>query len=177
MRSSLLLFLGVLLASAQTTGSATLLGTLTDSSGAVVAGAKVTVVNTGTSFTSSSVTNAEGYYFVPYLSPGTYHLTIEAPGFKRYVRDGILLRTNESPRIDVALEVGAVTEAVEVTGAAPLLETETSASGGVLGVETFVKIPVLQKLVFRLTLYLPGTQVVNGVHAMGQRDRSMGYAL
>ena len=177
MHCLLLLVLGSLLASAQTTGTATLLGTLSDSTGAVVAGAKVTVVNNDTAFTSTTVTNADGYYFVPYLNPGAYHLTIEALGFKRYVREGIVLRTNESPRIDVALEVGAVTESVQVTGAPPLLETETAVSGGVLGVDTFVKIPVLQKLVFRLTLYLPGTQVVNGVHAMGQRDRSMGYTL
>jgi hypothetical protein len=177
MRYWQLLLLTGSLASAQTTGTATLLGTLTDSSGAVIAGAKVTVTNTATSFTSETVTNAEGYYFVTYLNPGTYQITIEAAGFKRYVRDGVLLRTNESPRIDVALEVGAVTESVQVTGAPPLLETETSASGGVLGVDTFVKIPVLQKLVFRLTLYLPGTQVVNGIHAMGQRERSMGYVL
>jgi len=177
MRNWLLLLLGSFLASAQTTGTASLLGTLTDSSGAVISGAKVTVINTGTSFTSTTVTNAEGYYFVTYLNPGAYQLTIEASGFKRYVRDGVVLRTNESPRIDVALEVGAVTESVQVTGALPLLETETSVAGGVMSVDTFVKLPVLQKLVFRLTLYLPGTQVVNGVHAIGQRDRSMGYVL
>src|SRR5678815_2217501 len=99
MRVQILLLLVASLASAQTTGTATLLGTLTDSTGAVVAAAKVTVVNTGNSFASATVTNAEGYYSVPYLSPGTYQLTIEAPGFKRYLRDGIILRTNESPRI------------------------------------------------------------------------------
>ncbi|MBI4909931.1 MAG: TonB-dependent receptor [Acidobacteria bacterium] len=177
MRNCLLFLAGSILALAQTTGTATLVGTLTDSTGAVVAGAKVTVVNIGTSFTSTTVTNNEGYYFVPYLNPGTYQLSIEAAGFKRYVRDGVALRTNESPRIDVMLEVGAVSDSIQVTGAPPLLETETSVSGGVLGVDTIVKIPVLQKLVFRLTLYLPGTQVVNGVHAMGQRDRAMGYVL
>jgi Carboxypeptidase regulatory-like domain len=178
MRNCFLLLAGTaLVASAQTTGTATLLGTLTDSTGAVVAAANVTVVNKETSFTSTTRTNQEGYYFVPYLNPGTYQLSIEAAGFKRYVREGIVLRTNESPRIDVMLEVGAVSEQVQVTATAPLLETETAASGGVLGVEQFVKIPILQKLVFRMTLYLPGTQVVNGLHAMGQRERSMGYTL
>ena len=94
------------------------------------------------------------------------------------MRDGIVLRTNESAAYRRALSKWALsTESVQVTGAPPLLETETSASGGVLGVDTFVKIPVLQKLVFRLTLYLPGTQVVNGLHAVGQRERSMGYML
>ncbi|MBI3683228.1 MAG: TonB-dependent receptor [Acidobacteria bacterium] len=176
-RVFVLLLGAALVASGQTTGSATLLGTVMDSTGAVITGVKVTVVNTETSFTSSTVTNNEGYYFVPYLNPGTYQLTIESAGFKRYVRDGIVLRTNESPRIDVQLEVGSVSDSVQVTGAAPLLETETSVAGGVLGVDTIVKIPVMQKLVFRITLYLPGTQVVNGLHAVGQRERSMGYTL
>ncbi|MBI3697631.1 MAG: carboxypeptidase regulatory-like domain-containing protein [Acidobacteria bacterium] len=153
------------------------MGTVTDTTGAVVAGAKATVVNTETSFVSNSVTNNEGYYYVPYLNPGTYQLQIEAAGFKKYVRDGIILRTNEQPRIDVQLEVGSVSESIEVTGAPPLLETETSVAGGILGVDTIVKIPVLQKLVFRITMYLPGTQVVNGLHAVGQRERSMGYML
>jgi hypothetical protein len=178
MRSMIFVFLGVsAVASAQTTGTATLLGYLTDPTGAVVAGAKVVVVNTDTSFTSNTVTNNEGYYFVPYLNPGTYQLSIEAAGFKRYVRDGIVLRTNESPRIDVQLEVGAVTESIQVTGAPPLLETETAIAGGILGGETIHKIPIIQKLTFRILPYLPGTQVVNGLHAVGQRERSMGYTL
>ena len=178
MRRCVFLLLGAsFLASAQTTGTATLLGNLTDSSGAVVSGAKVTVVNADTSFTSSTVTNNEGYYFVPYLNPGTYQLAIEAAGFKRYVRDGIVLRTSESPRIDVQLEVGSVTESIQITAAPALLETETSVAGGILGVDTIVKIPVLQKLVFRVLPYLPGTQVVNGLHAVGQRERSLGYTL
>jgi len=172
-----LLLAAVAVTNAQTTGTATLVGNLTDATGAIIAGAKITVINVDTSFTSTTVTNAEGYYYVPYLNPGTYQLTIEAAGFKRYVRDGVLLRTNEQPRIDVQLEVGSVTESIQVTGAPPLLETETAVAGGILGVDTIVKIPVLQKLVFRLTMYLPGTQVVNGLHAIGQRERAMGYAL
>src|SRR3981189_1095205 len=67
---------------AHTTGTATLVGTLTDPTGAVISGAKVTVVNTGTSFVSESLTTAEGSYYVSYLMPGTYRLTIEAAGFK-----------------------------------------------------------------------------------------------
>lgn len=162
---------------AQTTGTATLVGTVTDQSGARVAGAQVTVVNTATGFTSNTVTTPEGDYYVPYLIPGPYRLTIEAAGFKRYVRDGIVLRTNETPRIDVQLEVGAVTEAINVTGEAPLLETETAATGQILSGDTIVKIPVLQKYAFRILLYFPGTSNINGQHIVGQRERAMGYTL
>jgi hypothetical protein len=150
---------------------------VTDTSGAVVPGAKVTVINTETNFRFEGVTNQEGYYYVPYLRPGIYNVTIEAAGFKRYVRDRVELRTNDQPRIDASLEVGTRAESVEVQGETPVLETETSVAGGVLGGNIVVQIPVLQKLTFRLLPYLPDTQVVNGLHLNGQRERAMGYNL
>jgi hypothetical protein len=162
---------------AQTTGTATLVGIVTDNTGAVVPGASITVVNLETQFISKSQTTPEGSYYVPNLIPGTYRLTIESQGFKRYVRDGIILRTSEQPRLDVQLEVGAVTESINVTGGAPLLETETSATGQILEGETIVKIPVLQKYAFRILLYLPSTSNINGQHVVGQRERAMGYTL
>lgn len=165
------------LALAQTTGQATIVGSITDTTGAVMPGAKVTVVSTERQFTYNASTNSEGYYIIPYLQPGTYTLTVEAQGFKRYVRNGVELRAAEQPRIDVRMEIGNVAESVEVTGAAPLLETETSVGGGLLEGETIVKIPVVQKLTFRILPYLPGTQVINGLHIGGQRERAMGYAL
>jgi hypothetical protein len=162
---------------AQTTGSATIVGTITDQTGARVVGATVNVINTDTSFTSNGVTSQEGDYYIPYLIPGPYLLTVEAAGFKRYVREGITLRINETPRVDVQLEVGAVTEAINVSGAAPLLETETSATGQIMEGQTIVKIPVLQKYAFRILLYLPGTSNMNGQHVVGQRERSIGFTL
>src|SRR5262249_57466002 len=110
-------------------------------------------------------------------NPGMYQLKIEASGFKTYLRDGIQLRTAESPRFDVALEIGNVTESVQVTGTTPLLETETATSGQVLEGETIQKIPVLQKAFYRIYLYMPGMNVINGQHAVGQRQRALGYTL
>lgn len=162
---------------AQSTGTATLVGAVTDSSDAVIAGAKVTVVNTGSGFVFNSVTTTEGTWYIPNLNPGTYELKIEAAGFKAYVRDGIVLRTAEQPRMDVKLELGSVTESVRVTGAPPLLETETSTSGQVLEGDTIVKMPVLQKAFYRIYLYMPGMNVVNGQHALGQRQRALGFTL
>ena len=162
---------------AQTTGTATLVGTVSDNTGAVVPGAAVTMVNDDTRFISKGLTGPDGSYYIPNLIPGNYQLTIEAKGFKRYVRDGIILRTSEQPRIDVQLEVGAVTESIQVTGGAPLLETETSSTGQILEGNTIVKIPVLQKYAFRILLYLPSTSNINGQHVVGQRERAMGYTL
>src|SRR3954465_12806677 len=133
MRQTIALGIFALLSSVaygQTTGAATIVGTVTDTTGAVVPGAKVIVVNTETQFSSDGVTNNEGYYFVPYLRPGIYNVTIEAQGFKKYTRDGIKLRTNDQPRIDIKLDVGNVSESVEVQGTTPLLETETTVAGG-----------------------------------------------
>src|SRR5215831_11828178 len=96
-RVMVVLSLGAALA--QTTGGATLVGTVTDTSGAVVPVAKVTVVNVETSFQSTTLTSPEGNYYVPYLNPGNYRVTVEKEGFRRYVRDGVVLRTAETPRV------------------------------------------------------------------------------
>ncbi|MFN3324401.1 MAG: carboxypeptidase regulatory-like domain-containing protein [Bryobacteraceae bacterium] len=159
---------------AQTAGTGTLVGTVTDTTGAVVMGAKVRVVNVATSFVSEATTTGEGSYYVPYLAPGTYRLTVELEGFKRYVREGVVVRTGEIPRVDVLLELGAVTESVQVTGAPPLLATETSASGQVLDGDLLVQVPVSQKRAIRIMFYYPNTSQINGYHVLGQRSRSIG---
>src|SRR5262249_52783494 len=138
---------------------------------------KVVVTNTATAIVTESATNAEGSYYVPYLIPGTYRLRVEAAGFKTFVRDGIVLRTNESPRIDVVLEIGSISEQISVTATTPLLETETASSGQIMDGETIVKMPVLQKGFKRMTLYMPGLNVVNGLHGVGQRERTLGMTL
>jgi hypothetical protein len=171
---SLTLALG-LAAFAQTAGTGTLVGNVTDSTGAALVGAKIQVINTETSFVHDSVTNAEGGYYVPYLAPASYRLTVEMQGFKRHVQDGVVVRTGEIPRLDVRMELGNVTESVQVTGAPPLLETETSASGLVLSGDTLVAIPVSQKRPVRMMYYYPGTNSVNGYHVLGQRSRAIGY--
>ena len=104
-------------------------------------------------------------------------MTVEAPGFKRYLRDGLVVRTGEMPRLDVQLEVGAVTESVQVTGAAPLLDTETATAGQVLDGDLLVKIPVSQKRAIRILFYMPGANAIGGFTVLGQRSRAMGYTV
>ena len=162
---------------AQTAGTATMVGTVTDSTGAIVAGAKVLVVNQDPAFVSETVTSNEGSYYVPYLPPGSYRLAIETSGFKKFLRDGIVVRTGEMPRIDVQLEVGAVTESVQVSGAAPLLDTETATSGQVLDGDLLLRIPVSQKRAIRILFYMPGANAIGGFTVLGQRARAMGYTV
>ncbi|MBL8216116.1 MAG: TonB-dependent receptor [Bryobacterales bacterium] len=162
---------------AQSTGGASIVGTITDTTGAIVPGAKVTARNIATSFVHESVSNPSGDYYLPNLNSGTYELKVEAAGFKQVLRSGIILRINEAPRIDLQLEVGNVSESIKVEATPPLLETETAGNGQVLDGEVVEKLPVMQKFVHRVLLYMPGMTNINGQHAVGQRQRAIGYSM
>jgi hypothetical protein len=108
---------------------ATLNGQVTDASGSGVPNAKVTAKNNATNEAATAVTGANGDYTLPFLKPGVYTITAETPGFKTATRNDIELRVADKVTVDFAMEVGAITENVTVTAAAPLLE-ESSASRG-----------------------------------------------
>jgi hypothetical protein len=177
MRAVLPLSLLACLVCAQTTGTASLVGTITDGTGAAIPRAKVTVQNQNTAFIYESLANDTGDYYVPNLSSGTYQLSVEAPGFKTSIQRDIVLRINETPRINIRLEIGSVTESVAVSSRAPLLETETAGVGQVLEGSTVQRLPVMQKFVHRVLLYMPDTNNINGAHALGQRQRAIGYSM
>ena len=111
------------------TVSATLLGTVTDVSAAVVPTAKVTITETNTGVSHTGLTNESGNYLFPNLPPGDYSVTVEANGFKKETRPGINLLVDTQTRADFQLSPGAITETVEVTGAAPLMQTDTASTG------------------------------------------------
>ena len=102
----------------------TLLGTVTDPTGAVVSNAKVTIVLTGQSVEYTSVTNESGNFTEPDLPAGTYTITVVAKGFKKEARENIILDTNTTTRVDVSLVPGSTSETVEVTTAPPMLQTD-----------------------------------------------------
>ena len=116
-------------------------GRITDASGAVVAGAQITVTQTDTNFESASVSNTQGEYRVPSLNPGPYRVTVAAPGFKKLVREGLSLRIGENLQISLSLEVGAATESIDVVNSAPLLDTQTSSTGQVIDGAYFYELP------------------------------------
>ena len=163
-------------------GSSTISGRVVDGTGAVVPNVSVSAVQVTTNFTFKAVTNADGLYRIPSLAPGAYRVTFEAAGFKKTVRDDVDLRTGDNLAVDVALQVGSVSEAIEVTGTTPLLETETSATGSLVEGETLKKLPLYQRYVNSTLNLVPGMTMggygyggdFGAFHIAGQRNSTIG---
>ena len=111
----------------QTTG--TILGQVSDPSGAPVVGAKIRTENLGTGLTRAGVSSSEEGYLIPSLPTGIYRLTVEQAGFKTYTQTGITLEVNQNARVDVRLEIGSVTESVDVSASALAVDTQSTTVG------------------------------------------------
>ncbi len=150
----LLVLVPVRAATAQATGGMT--GVVTDDTGAVVPGVTVEVVNQGTTQTRVAVTGADGFFAVPLLAPGLYNVKATLPGFKTTTREGITVRVNDTARVDVTMAVGAVEEAVTVTGEAPLVETSHATLGIVIDEQKVVELPLNGRNFTQLGTLIPG---------------------
>jgi hypothetical protein len=120
----------------------TLLGRVTDTSGGLVPGAEVSVVSNRTGVAASTVTNDVGNYRLPFLIGDVYTLTVELPGFKRYVRQGIQIRVGDQVVLDVVLEVGEISEVVEVRAETPLLEAASPTAAQVIDQRRILALPL-----------------------------------
>ena len=138
---------------AQTLGTIT--GEVRDSSGAAVAGAAITVRNTATNGIRNATTNEDGAYTIPALVPGMYEVKSERSGFKLATRTGIELQVQQTARVDFALEVGQVSEVVEVTSALPLLTTEDATVGTVIEQKRITDLPLNGRNFFSLVALSP----------------------
>ena len=169
-------FLGCTAALAQlNTGS--VLGTVFDSSRAVVASARVAIENQGTGFAVESITDAQGNFLVPVLPVGTYQVTVSSDGFKSQLKEDIRLRVSDRVRLLFSLEPGAVTETVTVSGQAPLVETASSTLGLVVELEQIDALPLNGRNISDLLHLVPGSvlrtqgtkQAFNGVSLFRQQ--------
>jgi len=131
-------------------------GQTTDSTGAVVAGAEVTVTSTERNTSTRTLSNASGRYVLEFLPPGHYTLSVEKPGFKKLVRAGLSLEAADHLSLDVSLQVGELTQSVTVTGEAPLLETETASRSGTIENRVLENVPTNGRNLFSLQYSLPG---------------------
>lgn len=153
--------------------TAAMRGTVTDPTGAVVPGVSVLATNEATSVSRATVTNDEGIYAFPVLNAGTYTVTAELQGFKKVVRKGIELQLNQTARIDLALEVGPVTDQVVVEATrAPLVESETSSLGRVVASRDIVDLPLNQRNFAQLATLMPGSNfgAAGAIGAGGRPD-------
>jgi len=121
---------------------ATLTGTVTDTSGAVIPGASVTATNMETKVVTSATSNDVGLYRILNLPVGQYSVSFQKQGFKSVERTGIFLAISQVAEINVTLQVGTVAQTVEVTSAAPITETQTNDVGGAMTLEAFRALPL-----------------------------------
>lgn len=152
--SVLLVFAGALSAQVATS---TIFGTISDSSGAAVASARVTATNIATSAVETTEANADGNYVFPNLRPGTYSVAIEAPGFKRAQQSNVLIEVNQRARVDVALQVGEVKETVEVSTAVSTVDTFSATVKEVVDANRMVDLPLNGRNALQLQALLPGS--------------------
>ncbi|MDX2266731.1 MAG: TonB-dependent receptor [Bryobacter sp.] len=136
------LFLATLTCASALFAQSRITGTVTDSTGAVVAGAKVVAIQTATGITTTSETNASGVYSLAPLAPGAYEITAEMSGFKKFSRTGVSLDTGMAATIDVRLELGQASETISVESSAPLLESESSSVGQLIENKFILNMPI-----------------------------------
>lgn len=136
--------------------SAQINGRVSDASGSGVPDVSVRVVDVDTGASRETITDPSGSYVIPLLRPGSYRLTITREGFRPVTRTGIELQVDQVVRVDQELQVGALTQEVQVTASAPLLESETSAIGQVVDSTKIQSIPLNGRSSFRLVQLTPG---------------------
>jgi hypothetical protein len=141
---------------AQTVDTA-IVGAVTDHSGAVIPGARVTVTSASTGIAKSAVTAGTGEYTINYLLPGSYNVAVTANGFTTTRQQGVELQLSQEARVDFQLQVGAATEQVTVQGAPPLLQTESSSLGNVVGEVETQNLPLNGRKFEDLAILTPGT--------------------
>ncbi|MGC9198176.1 MAG: carboxypeptidase regulatory-like domain-containing protein [Acidobacteriaceae bacterium] len=144
-------------AAAQAVVTGTLLGTVQDSSGAVIPGADVTLTNEGTNIVTKTTTGAQGFYTFPNLDPGEYSVAVEAKGFKRVVSAHNLIQVEQTTRRDLTLPLGSITAVVTVTGATPEVESTTSDLGYVITQQQINSLPMSGRMFESLMQLAPGS--------------------
>jgi hypothetical protein len=160
-RSIVFSLFAVILAVAQTQ-TATMRGSVKDSTGAVIPGAQLTLTNVGQNRPWKTVANESGEYIFVQIPPGRYGFQVEAKGFKKFQRDVFTLEVAQVLGLDVEMELGSVSETVQVTGEVPLLETSSSALGEVVNARTTESLPLNGRNVLQLISLTPGINAAPG---------------
>jgi hypothetical protein len=141
-------------------------GTVTDSSGAAVSEAKVTVQNQGVGLTKTAVTLADGSFLLPALPIGSYQVTVEKAGFSTYVQRGVVLAVNQTANLQVTLRVGDIQQQVTVVGDAEILTTKTAVVGQLIDQKRVIDLPLNGRDMSSLLYLAPGTVNETGKYCL-----------
>ncbi|MBI1787082.1 MAG: TonB-dependent receptor [Acidobacteria bacterium] len=133
-----------------------IVGSITDASGAAIPGAKVTITDTGRDVTNVAASNDSGYFTQRFLIVGRYRVRVEAAGFQTFVQDNIGVSVDTETRVDVRMQVGEVTQTLEVSAEASLLKTERSDVASTYSEKTITNLPVLNRRFTNFQLMTPG---------------------
>jgi Carboxypeptidase regulatory-like domain len=155
------------------TPSGEISGVVSDSNGSVVAGVRVTLTNSATNAVRELQTNESGLYAIPALPPGIYTLKVEKTGFRAVERRNIEVLVGSANRIDVTLEVGEMANTVEITGGAPVLQSENASIGTVIENRSVVELPLNGRNYLQLTSLIPGA-TTNGPSSSQGKQRMGG---
>ena len=164
-------------ASLAQTVSGSLSGLITDASGAAVAGVAIEVRDIDRATILKTTSNDSGFYVISPLAPGRYKVTAERAGFRRYVLELLPIATQQKAALDIALDVGAVTESVTVTGSAQLLDTSTATLSGVVENRRIIDLPLNGRNVYGLAALTPGVfgwRAASGNGGVGEGFESIG---
>ena len=156
---TLLLLLCPLMLPAQVSNNTALVGTVTDQSGSVVANAHVVGTNVDTKVEYPGTTNAEGYYSIPFVLPGTYDITVEAPGFSKVATKGVIVTINLSVRTDTTLKVGSTAAEISVSASTPVISTDDALLGETVSTEQVRDLPVQGRQALQLAQTASNVQV------------------
>src|SRR3989442_7079719 len=136
-----------------------IVGAVHDASGAVMAGVSITIRNEGTNIGRTVLTSASGDYSAPLLPPGGYEVSADVAGFNKPVFRNVQVQVNQTVRLDFALTLAAVQQEVSVTAAAPLIQTETSSLGQVVGQVQIANLPLNERNFVSFAYLAPGVQI------------------
>jgi hypothetical protein len=160
--SALALFINVPLSAQDFRG--TISGTVTDSTGGVLPGVTVTVTNVATNVANTTVTDAKGFYRVPFLISGTYTAEAQLEGLKTAARRDIVVRVGDNISADFTMEAGGMSEVISVTATAPLLETNSASTGQVIDSNQIEQLPLGDGTAYMLTRLAPGVADSSDLH-------------
>lgn len=165
------IFAGMVVKAQTPTG--TIQGVVTDKTGAVLQGASITIIRTSTNEARKTTTDSDGRFVIPFVEPGTYTVTAEASGFRPATQENVLVQVTETRPVNFKLDIGSVTQSVQVNSSAQSLDVDSSSLGETIQSNAMLELPDINRNIFDFAMLVPGVNNVGGAstpHIGGSRN-------